>query len=182
MSIFNVIEKRRSIRSYLDENVNEDDLKKIVDTGKIAPIAGEFQITVVQNKDLIQKINDVALDTMKNSGNEFLESRAAIPGYQPLYGAPTLILLSAPEENIYGALTTSAAAENIILAATALEYGTCYAITPTLPFISPAGDEIAKELGLPEGFKVLIGVLIGKADESEEIAERAELDNINYVK
>jgi len=51
---------------------------------------------VIQNTGLRQRINDRALDAMVHSGNEFAQQRASLPGYQPIYGAPVLILLSAP--------------------------------------------------------------------------------------
>ncbi|MDR0911661.1 MAG: nitroreductase family protein [Methanobrevibacter sp.] len=182
MSIFEVIEKRKSIRSYLDEAIDSDDLKKIVETGKKAPQAGEFQITVIENKELITKINDLALEGMKNSGNDFLMERANIPGYQPLYGTPVLVILSAPEEG-YGQINTALAAENIILSATELGYGTVYLITPTLAFLGDEKKELLKELNIPEGYVPINGIAIGKQGADDIPTPPAEeIDNINYIK
>lgn len=181
MEFDEVIKKRKSVRSYLDEEINDDDLKKIAKSGQIAPKAGEFQITIIKNKNIVKEINDLALNAMKNSGNEFLEERAAIPGYQPLYGAPVLILLSAPDENEYGGLTSSCAAENMILTATNLGLGSCYMITPTLAFLVKS-EELSKKLNLPKGFKVLCGIAIGKEGPSEDMnPELEKIDNVNFV-
>ncbi|KZX14545.1 nitroreductase family protein [Methanobrevibacter curvatus] len=182
MSVFEVIENRKSVRSYLDEEVNEEELKKIVETGKKAPQAGEFQITVIQNKNLIAKINDLALTGMKNSGNDFLVERASIEGYQPLYNAPVLVLLSAPEEG-HGDINTALASENIILAATELGYGTVYLVTPTLAFLGEEREGLLKELNLPNGFIPVNGIAIGKEGvETIQSPPAEDIDNINYVK
>ncbi|KZX15948.1 NADPH-dependent oxidoreductase [Methanobrevibacter cuticularis] len=181
MELFDVINKRKSVRNYLDEDIDEDSLKKIAKAGQIAPIAGEFQITIIKNKEIVKKINDIALEAMKNSGNEFLEERAAIPGYQPIYNAPVLAILSAPEENVYGGLTVSCVAENMILAATDLGLGSCYMITPTLAFMSTEKDELSKEIGLPKGFNPICAVAIGKEGTDELNVEREEVDNVKFI-
>ena len=49
-------------------------------------------------RGLKQKINDRTLDAMVHSGNEFLQQRASLAGYQPIYGPPVLILLSGPAD------------------------------------------------------------------------------------
>lgn len=93
MNISEAIAKRKSVRAYLDKPVLIDNLKKIVEAGRWAPNAGPYQISVVRNAGLRQRINDRTHDAMVHSGNEFLQQRASLPGYQPLYGAPVLILL-----------------------------------------------------------------------------------------
>ena len=98
MNISEAIAKRKSVRAYLDKPVPADDLARIVEAGQWAPNAGPFQISVVRNAGLRQRINDRTLDAMVHSGNAFLQQRASLPGYQPIYGAPVLILLSAPDE------------------------------------------------------------------------------------
>jgi nitroreductase len=58
MNIAEAIAKRKSIRAYLDKSVFADDLMKIVEAGQWAPNAGPFQISVVRNTGLRQRIND----------------------------------------------------------------------------------------------------------------------------
>ena len=58
MSISEAIRKRISVRAYLDKPVPGDDLEKIIEAGRWAPNAGPFQISVVRNTELRQKIND----------------------------------------------------------------------------------------------------------------------------
>ena len=96
MEVSEAILARKSVRAYLGRPVSAGDLEGIIEAGRWAPNAGPFQISVVRNAALRQKINDRTLDAMVHSGNQFLQQRASLPGYQPLYGAPVLILLSGP--------------------------------------------------------------------------------------
>ncbi|MDR3291755.1 MAG: nitroreductase family protein [Methanobrevibacter sp.] len=182
MDTLEVINKRKSVRNYLKTKVDEKDLKIIAETGKKAPKAGEFHITVVSNEEILKKIDELSLKGMKNSGNDFLIERAETPGYHPLYDTPALIIFSAPDENVYGGLTTSAAAENVVLAAISLDYGTCYLISPTLAFTTPERSELIKTLQIPDNFNPICAVSIGKEGESEDIPSQEEINNINYVK
>ncbi len=82
MNVSEAIAKRKSVRAYEDKPVPADVLKRIVEAGQGAPNAGPFQISVIQNTGLRQRINDRALDAMVHSGNEFAQQRASLPGYQ----------------------------------------------------------------------------------------------------
>lgn len=97
MNVLTAIEKRKSVRAYKPGKVEQEKLDTLVEAANSAPIFGEIHITVVENSSLLNEINDAALKQMKNSGNDFLVKRASMEGYNPLYGAPVLILLSAPK-------------------------------------------------------------------------------------
>jgi nitroreductase len=183
MCVLDAIKKRISIRAYQDKPVSGDDLEKIVEAGRWAPNAGPFQITVIQNPELLKKINDRAHQGMLNSGIEFLVKRASLPGYQPLYGAPVLMLLSGPAGAPFGAINASLAAENIILAATELGLGTCLLLSPT-PVLNDAGKpELAREAGVPEGSTVHCAVIIGHAAAENKFTtgERAPKGTVKYI-
>ena len=94
MDAIKTIAIRKSCRCYLEQKVEEDKLQILLTAANNAPKAGEFKITVIENKAVLQEINDKTISVMQNSSNEFRKSRASLPGYQPLYGAPLLILLS----------------------------------------------------------------------------------------
>lgn len=59
--VLNVIKNRRSIRKYLPTQIKEEDLNMIIESDVYAPSAHNDQpwhFTVIQNKNLIQKISD----------------------------------------------------------------------------------------------------------------------------
>jgi nitroreductase len=156
---FSVIKARKSVRSYLPTPVEKDKLTKIAEAAYEAPSAGPLSIRIVTNAALITEINDKALATMKASGNEFLVSRASIPGYQPLYAAPAVIVIAGPASNAFGPVNAAAAATAAAFAATALGLGSVYAVTPTLAI--NAEPDLAKRVGLPEGATSYVGLLVG---------------------
>ena len=183
MNISEAIAKRKSVRAYLDKPVLDDDLKKIVEAGRWAPNAGPFQISVVLNAGLRQKINDRTLDAMVHSGNEFLQQRASLPGYQPIYGAPVLILLSAPADAPHSMRNTALAAENMLLEATGLGLGSCYLVSPTLALNGESNRDLAQEAGIPDGYALQCAVIVGYAADRNKftVGERTRKGSVNYV-
>jgi nitroreductase len=133
---------------------------------------------VVLNPALLKEINDKTLTAMKNSGNDFLMGRAALPGYQPLYGAPLLLLLSAPAEHPYGRDNCAAAVTTAGIAATALGLGSCYVISPILA-LEPDRD-LAAKVGIPDGFRPVCGLIAGYAGPDNFAAPRQEFKNVHY--
>lgn len=178
MDAIKAIEARKSVRSYQGRAVEKEKIETLVMAAKNAPKAGNFHITVITNKEILGKINDTTLDAMKKSGNEFLMSRAALDGYMPLYGAPVLIMLSAPPEETFSAVNTACAATNVCIAATALGLGSCYVVSPTLT-LGP-DKEMCRKIGFPEGYAPFCGVLIGYAGEEKFTTERYSPDNVNF--
>ncbi len=178
METFEAINKRKSIRGYTDMQVNDDDLEKILDVANKAPNAGPFHITVVQNSEFLREINDRTKENMLASEG-FLKERASIPGYEPLYGAPTFIILSAPEVpfdeiNVACSITTMA------IAAADLGIGTCYVVSPIQTLIE---DYYMDRLELPEGYVPISGILLGyESENSMPEVPREEKNNINYIK
>jgi FMN reductase [NAD(P)H] len=183
VDISEAIRKRKSVRAYLDKPVPEDDLEKIVEAGRWAPNAGEFHISVIRNAGLRQRINDRAHDAMVHSKIEFLRQRVSLPGYQPLYGAPVLILLSGPTEAPHSKANAALAAENIILEAIGLGLGSCYVVSPTLALNGEKNRDLAKEAGIPDGYTLQCGVIIGYAASENKfsVAERTKKGSVNII-
>lgn len=183
MSISETIKKRVSIRAYLDKPVSDEDLEKVIEAGRWAPNAGPFQISVIRNPELLQKINDRAYNAMLNSGIEFVVNRASLPGYQPLYGAPVLMLLSSPSDAPFGTINAALAAENIILEATGMGLGTCLLLSPT-PVLNDADKrDLAEASSVPEGHTVHCAVIMGHAAAENKFSysERVPKGSVNYV-
>ncbi|BBO84849.1 nitroreductase [Desulfosarcina ovata subsp. sediminis] len=183
MNVSEAITKRKSVRAYLDKPVLAEDLAKIVEAGQWAPNAGAFQISVIRNAGLRQRINDLTHSAMANSGVEFLQQRVSLPGYQPLYGAPVLLLLSGPTESPYSAVNTSLAAENMILEATELGLGSCYIVSPTLALNAGNDRALAQEAGIPDSYQLQCAVIIGyaAAENKFTVGERTPKGSVNYV-
>jgi nitroreductase len=62
MDVSEAIATRKSVRAYENKPILADILKRIIEAGQWAPNAGPFQISLIQNAGLRQRINDRALD------------------------------------------------------------------------------------------------------------------------
>lgn len=72
MELLNVMLKRRSIRTYNDENISDKKLDKIIKAGLLAPSSRNRKpciFKVVKNKEMLKK-----LSLSKNAGSKMLES------------------------------------------------------------------------------------------------------------
>ncbi|HBG21897.1 MAG: nitroreductase family protein [Syntrophaceticus sp.] len=182
MNVSEAIMERKSIRAYLDKPIPADVLEKIITAGRWAPNAGDFQISVILNNEVRQKINDETKKFMLASEG-FAKERASLPGYEPLYGAPVLILFSGSEELPFNAANTALAVENMLLEATGLGLGSCFLASPCWVLNGSDYADLAKEAGIPEGHAVQCAIILGyPAAENKFSGERAAKGTVNYIK
>lgn len=180
MSISETIATRKSVRAYLDREVRADDVDRVVEAGRWAPNAGPFHITVLRRAELRQRLDEATHAAMLASGMEFLVMRASLPGYRPMYGAPVVILLSAPA-GPYAGVNCALAAESMLLEATGLGLASCFIVTPGLALNTDAS--LAQDAGIPDGFGFQCAVLLGCAAEADPYSnpERAPKGTVGYV-
>lgn len=148
MDIFEVIETRASVRKFLPVDIPEEHLMKIVDAGRKAPSGKNIQplyYIVIKDKGTLEKLSKVQ--------GCIAEATAAIA------------IVADPEMSTFWIEDASAAAENMLLALTALGYSSVW-IEGTLL----ANEQLAKEtLGVPTGLRLIIILPIGKpADEPQQ--------------
>lgn len=159
---------RKSVRSYTGENITAEELEVILKAANASPVGmGQFDslhLTVITNKDLLAKIEASAAAMFGK------------PDMHPLYGAPTLILVSSrkPAPMMENVAYSNAAimAHNMALAATELGVGTCY-IWGAIAAVS-RNPEVLAELKLPEGFMPCCAMCFGKTDVAYECREIPE--------
>ncbi len=179
-----VIRERRSIRAYKPEQISDSELDAILEAAICAPNAmnqQKWHFTVIQNKDLLQKITEVARENMK-SGPEFMAKRAASPDFSPFFHAPTVIVITADSEARFVQIDCAASAQNIALAAKSLGIGSCLMTSPELIFSSEKGQELLKELGVPEGYKHVCTVTLGYTDGENPSPKPRNKEVISYLR
>ncbi len=141
----------------------------------------KWHFTVIQSKDLLQKITEVARENMK-SGPEFMAQRAAAPDFSPFFHAPTVIVISGDSKARFVQLDCAVAAENIALAAEALNIGSCLMTSPELIFSSEKGQELMKQMGVPEGYKHVCTVTLGYTDGERPSPKPRNKEVISYLR
>lgn len=179
-----VIQRRRSIRAYRPEQIANQELEAILEAAIWAPSAmnqQKWHFTVIQNKDMLQRITDVAREVMK-AGPERMAQRAASPDFSPFFHAPTVIVITGDSTGRFVRIDCSLAAQNIALAAESLNIGSCIMTSPELIFKSEKGKELLVELGVPEGYAHVCTVALGYRDGDRPPAKPRKNKVISYIR
>lgn len=174
--MINVLLNRKSIRSYTGENISEEELALILKVCDASPVGmkqyDSLHLTVVTNKELLGSIE-------KSTAMMFGK-----PDMHPLYGAPTLIVISSKKAapHMENVMYSNAAimSHNIALAAASLNIGSCY-IWGAIAALSN-NPEIVGLLNLPEGFIPCCSVILGKTTEEYAEKEIPERISRNFIK
>ncbi len=167
MDAMEALMTRRSIRSFqAGEVVAEDDLMAILDAGRMAPSAGNLQplfFIVVKNSEQKARVRAAAFDQEIISLASLVVAVCVDPERSAKYGDKG--------RNYFSSLDAANATENILLAAHALGYGACW----VGGFDPKAMREV---LGLPEDFRVVSLIPIGKAAAQPETPDRRTLKDM----
>lgn len=180
-----VIKNRRSIRKFKAEQIPYTDLQTIMEAALYAPNGmnqQKWHFSVIQDRSMIDRMINTMKENMISSDNPVFAKNAKNPEYNIYYGAPTIILVTADEKSRFGQFDCGAAAENICLAATALNIGSCIIATSAFLFAGPRYNELKKELGVPQGYSHVCSVALGyrAADNPEAPPRNKEV--INYIR
>jgi nitroreductase len=158
---------RRSVRSYSDKEVSDETIKEIIRAGIYAPTAVNKQpwrFVVITDRQLIEKYDDRAkkdfLAVYKDTENPDLVRYVQYlskPATRLFYGAPVLILIFASPE-VINEFDCALAAENMMLAACSLGIGSCW-----IGLAAGLGSDVEflKEIGVPEGNKLIAPLIFG---------------------
>jgi len=179
------IRNRRSTRAFLPEQLKDVDMQAILDAGIYAPSASNQQpwhFTVVQNKDLIDRLSVAFKAVAGKSNNEYIRRFAENEKFHVFYNAPTVVLVSGDEKNNYASVDCAAAVENMLIAAESLEIGSCWIGLIAILLNSEEGLEFVKELGIPEGFKQIHAVCLGHKKINITNAPARKENTVNYIK
>ncbi len=143
MDAFDAIRKRRSVRSYTGESIPHADLEKIIDAARLAASGNNTQpweFVVVTERAMIDKLK---------IASQWMEKAAAI------------IAVVMDSGSRWWLEDGSAAIENILIASTALGYGSCWLEGYTLP----REAELKALLGIPDEKHLLSLVPLGVPTE-----------------
>lgn len=126
MDALEAIRRRRSVREYTGEPIPREDIEKIVDAGRLAATGSNRQpwdFVVVTDREMVERLK-VAAQWMEKAG--------------------AIIAVVMDPSSQWWLEDGAAAVENMLIASTALGFGSCWLEGNTLP--------------LEEGFKELLGI------------------------
>jgi nitroreductase len=180
-----IIKQRRSIRSFKAEQIKGDELYAVLEAGMYAPYAWEqaWHFTVIQNKELLDRLNLAAKDAAMQMDMEHLKQLGNNKEFNCLYGAPTLIIVSGKEQApVPLDADCAAATQNLLLAAESVGLGSCWIFFVLLAFHSSQGSELRKELIIPEGYKPYYSAVIGYKQAAPANASARLPNLITYIR
>ncbi len=178
MDFFQVIHNRRSIRRYRHSPVSEADLQAILDAARLAPSAENAQpwrFLVVRSperlRDIAGMVNammDQRLSEARDDPTRQRHIRRLRPYSVCFARAPVTVFIllrrsiASPTEAHLSHFdpdlqSVSAATCHLVLAASALGYGSCWATAP----VHFAGEELEAMLGVADPWRLVALVSIG---------------------
>jgi len=160
MDVFEVIKTRRSIRKYKLEPISDEKMNMILEAARLAPSAGNRQpwrFILVQDVHRKKALAKLAND------QTFLSDAAVIVA---AVGDPEISARWHEKD-------TMIALEHMVLAATALGYGTCW-------IGAFDEDKIKHLLKIPEKMKIVALLPIGVPDEKPAPRPRKEPSEIFF--
>lgn len=179
------IRNRRSIRAFKDEQIRDRDLETILEAGKYAPSAANQQswhFTVVQRKEALQKINQVAKVLYEKSGNPRFEERAKAENFSLFYNAPTYIIVSGEEKAIAPRADTALALGNMFLAAHDIGIGSCWIHAVNFLYGTEEGKALFKELGVPGDYIPFGSGAFGYSAADVPAPSERRAGTVNYIR
>ena len=166
MDALKCIETRASIRAYETYKMDEADIKKILKAGFEAPSAmNRRPYEFIVNTD-----NAFWKDYVNDKPTCLTASEASL----------TVLIVGDSNKNPtqeFFIEDCSAITENMLLAATALGYGSLWA---GIKFGSPFYNRLIEDFSLPAGYLPIALLIFGKGKESKKQVERYEEAKIHY--
>ncbi|MHA1960879.1 MAG: nitroreductase family protein [Candidatus Thorarchaeota archaeon] len=169
---FHVVEKRRSIRKFKEADIPQEHITRILDAARLAPSTNNTQpwrFIVVKEQATKELL------TLTAGNQRFIADANAI-----------IVAIADKEASCcpgnpsqWHVLDTMIAAEHVVLAATALGYGSCW-----IAMLDSRGSENIKDvknaLRIPESSSIVALVLLGVPDEVPSTISRRSLEEIAF--
>lgn len=162
-----IFKKRRSIKSYKQEQIKDSELDLILEAGTYAPTGMNLQspvIVVIQDRETIDKIGELNAEAGGLNGD-------------PFYGAPTLCVVFGDSARNTYLEDASLVIGNMLNAAAAIGVGGCWIHRAKEVFKTDYGKELMKKWGLGENYVGVGNCILGYAKVTPEIRPRKE----NYI-
>ncbi len=189
MNTLDAIIKRKSVKSFTNQQVDDNQLKTLIHAANSAPISGGGRmgsvrhLTIIQNKSVIEELSTATAKMLAGlqksaSPNSTVEVPAA--PVDPLYGTPTLIVIST-KPNIFQAEKYDAgiAIQNISIAATDMGLNSVVMMGVIMALANDIN--LSKRVEIPDGLSPMIAIAVGYTDDISEKIRHYTEENVNFV-
>lgn len=163
--VINTIKKRRSIRSFRNEQITEEQIDTILEAGSYAPSGMGQQATMmvaVQDPEVIAQMSGLNAQVM---GMDI----------DPFYGAPTVVVVFADSSRLTYVEDGSLVIGSMMLAASSIGVDSCWIHRAKETFETEEGKELKKKWGVPENYVGIGNCILGYRDgDLPQAAERKQ--------
>ena len=166
--VISTIKSRVSCREYSDKKVSKKNLNEIVECAKSAPSAMNRQIvtiTVISKKSLMDKLRKLSTKLLNRDC---------------MYGANTIIIVSAPRDDRFAYQDCSCVLENIFLSATALKISSCWINQFDELLSNKEALKLRKKLEISEDNVIVGSAILGYQKENTQIGVK-DKSNIKVI-
>jgi len=165
--VLSTIFSRRSIRSYLPNEVDSGTVKVLLEAAVLAPTAMHeepWAFVIVQNRQTLKQLSDLAkplfLERLHYSppkGGQMPDA-SANPDFDIFHGAGILIIICSQATGPFVEADCWLAAENMMLEACALGLGSCVIGSATAILNT---TQVKAMLGIPAEFDAVAPIILG---------------------
>jgi len=181
--VIDTILSRRSIRSFTPQQINDSDLKNILECALNAPSACDKQswhFTVIQKADTLAFLDNTAKSILKQSDVPTFRQQGEDESLSLLHGAPTLIVVSGDDNDYDSIINCSAATQNMLIAAKSLGLATLWNGHINFAFET---QQARQKCRIPDGYTPFFGVAVGYADNTVALTPKEVFSDgvIDYI-
>ena len=184
MEALGAIMTRRSTRDYKPEPVEKEKINQILDAGRQAPSGGNNQTNhflVIRNRDVLNRLTGMvekAFARMEITENTYASMKHSINasrkgGYVFCYNAPVLIIVANRRDYGNNIADCACAIENMMVAANALDLGSCWINQLKWLNDEPEIVEYLRGFGMEEDERVYGAVIIGYPSSETDMPNRS---------
>jgi len=162
------IQNRRSIRKYRDERISKEELNIILEAGKYAPSAMNQQsslMVVVESEEIYEQL--------------CMLTEKYFPNRKPyFYNCKDIIIVFGDSNCKCPIEDGSLVLQNLFLAATSLNIGSCWINYLRELFKTEEGIKLQEKMNIPNNYFVVGTCILGYPNENPKLKERKE----GYIK
>lgn len=163
---------RRSVKSFLPDQIKDEELEAILSAGINAPTGRNLQapiIVAVQDPETVKLLSEINAEIMGAKGD-------------PFYGAPTVLVVLADKNVRTRVYDGSCVMQNLMTAAHAIGVGACWIHRAKETFELEKGKELLKKWGIEGDYEGIGNCVLGYCKGDFPAPKTHKENYVYYVK
>ena len=177
---------RRSIYKFDRRQIRDEELREILEEGKTLSHVESNQawhFTVVQNRELLQQLNEANHLFLQRKHSEVLGDNFSYEQSRLVIDVPSVLIISGRRELKCASEAANTVFGSMMLAAEKYGIGSCWLSKIAEMLLAQEGHELLAQLAIPEGYLPLCAGGFGYR-EPLEVAEFGTIDDsfVNVIR